>query len=104
MTVSLIDTDESGVALCPDDEPGADPLHWTFWDYDAETYISVPKWFTDDANLAARMALWVEGMCDSAFGRGQRVGRISYNGRLWGPEEWTPGQQVVAEVPSRETA
>lgn len=35
---------------------------------------------------------------------GQHVARISYNGRLWGPEEWTPGQQVVAEAPSREAA
>ncbi len=61
--------------LCPDDEPGADPEIWTFWDLDGECYISAPKWFTDDMDTAARMALWIDGMCDSAFARGQRAGR-----------------------------
>lgn len=59
---------------CPDD-PNADPESWTFWDLDGECYVFVPKWFTDDMDTAARMALWVDGMCGSAFGRGQRVGR-----------------------------
>lgn len=59
------------------------------------------------AYIAARCA---SGMGGSRWGSamvldatGAAVGRISYNGRLWPPEEWRPDMKPVAEAP-REVA
>ena len=35
------------------------------------------------------------------FAAGKPVARISYNGRLWGPQEWTATMHPVAEAPPR---
>jgi hypothetical protein len=32
---------------------------------------------------------------------GQLVARISYNGRIWAPTPWRPGDEPVAEAPAR---
>jgi hypothetical protein len=73
-------------------------------------------WLTKAKTLAEAQRLFIErrdllDLGASRLGDGEvydqkarKIARISYNGRLWSPEDWTPGTKPLAEAPQEEAA
>lgn len=76
-----------------------------------EPVIPGSTWLKWASTLAAAQQLYITARNKSDLGgsqfsdgevydeMGQYVARISYNGRLWSPEPWTPLSVAIAEAP-----